>query len=209
MRRTVTLVTGPSVEPVTLDELKAWAKIDSADEDALLTSLIAAARDAAEQYLRRALITQTVRLTLDLDGRGIDLPEGVYDLPVSAIYGGLPTVVELPRPPVSSVTSVVTYDLDNSPGTFAPANYTLNADGNRLVLAFGATWPSNLRPVAACEITYTAGYGDSAASVPQSIRTAVLMHAQTMYDGRIVCDMPENCQRLLRPYRILDALSRG
>ncbi|MBN9265961.1 MAG: phage gp6-like head-tail connector protein [Hyphomicrobium sp.] len=110
MRRTVTLVTGPSVEPVTLDELKAWAKIDSADEDALLTSLIAAARDAAEQYLRRALITQTVRLTLDLDGRGIDLPEGVYDLPVSAIYGGLPTVVELPRPPVSSVTSVVTYE---------------------------------------------------------------------------------------------------
>jgi len=209
MRRTVALVTGPAVEPVTLDEVKAWAKIDAADEDALLTSLVAAAREAAEQYLRRALISQTVRLTLDLDGCGVHLSEGVYDLPVSAIYGGLPTVVELPRAPVSSITSVVTYDLDNAPGTFAASNYSLNADGNRFVLASGATWPSNLRPVAACAITYVAGYGDAASAVPQSIRTGILMHAQTMYDGRIVCDMPENCQRLLRPYRVLDALSRG
>jgi hypothetical protein len=32
----------------------------------------------------------------------------------------------------------------------------------------------------------------------------MLMHLQRMYDGRIVCDMPEGCERLLRQYRVMD-----
>ena len=210
-RRTAVTVTGPASEPVTLGELKAWAKIDHSDEDALLISLIAASRESAEQYLRRSLISQTLRLTLGLDGCGLGdcLGEGVYDLPVTALYGGLPQAVLLPRGPVQSVTSVTTYGLDDAGAVFDPANYTLNADGSRLALAYGASWPASLRPAASCEVLYVAGYGDTAGSVPQSIRTAILMHAQRMYDGRIVCDMPEGCMRLLKPYRIMDGLAHG
>jgi hypothetical protein len=208
MRRTVKVVTAPAIEPITLGEVKTWAKIDGTDEDALLTAAITAAREAAEQYLRRSLITQTLRLTLDLEGSGLSdrLREGVYDLPVSAIYGGLPNVIELPRGPTQAITSVVTYDLDDTSSTFATSDYSLNADGSRLVLAYGASWPSNLRAVAACAITYTAGYGDTASSVPQAIRTAILMHVQTMYDGRMICEMPPPCEAQLRKYRIMDAL---
>lgn len=210
-RRTVSTVTGPASEPVTLGEVKAWAKIDHSDEDALLISLIAAAREAAEQYLRRSLISQTLRLTLGLDGCGLGdyLGEGTYDLPVTALYGGLPSYVLLPRGPVQSIASVTTYGLDDAGTVFDPAYYTLNADGSRLSLAYGASWPSGLRPSASCEVVYVAGYGDTASSVPQSIRTAILMHVQRMYDGRIVCDMPEGCMRLLKPYRIVDGLAYG
>ena len=97
----------------------------------------------------------------------------------------------------------------SSTTVFAGSNYSLNADGSRLVLAYGAQWPSSLRPVAACEIVYLAGYGDTASSVPQSVRTAMLMHVQRMYDGRIVCEMPEGCLRLLKPYRVMDGLAHA
>ncbi len=153
-RRTAKVTSGPAAEPLTLGEVKAWAKIDTSDDDPLLASLIAAARESAENYLRRSLLTQTLRLTIDLDGSGLDdcLGEGVYDLPASALYGGLPTVVELPKGPVQSITSVTTYGLDDAGTVFASSNYTLNADGSRLVLARDASWPTSLRPVAACEI---------------------------------------------------------
>lgn len=206
-RRRVTAVSAPAAEPLTLGEAKAWAKIDGNDEDALLAALVTAARESAEEYLRRSLITRSLRLTLDLGGQGFDewLGEGAYDLPVSALHGGLPDVIELPRGPVQSITSVTTYDLGDDDATFAAGNYRLA--GDRLALTYGAQWPSNLRPAQACEIVYAAGYGDTASSVPQSIRTAMLMHLQKMYDGRIVCEMPEGCVRLLRPYRVMDSLA--
>jgi len=209
MRRTAKVITAPATEPVTLGEAKAWTKVDGSEEDPLLTSLITAAREAAEQFLRRCLISQSVRLTLDLERSGLDLGEGVYDLPVSALYGGLPSVIELPKAPVQSITSVTTYDTADTSAVYSSANYRLNSDGNRLVLGSSATWPSNLRPVGACEVVYVAGYGATGSSVPQSIRNAMLMHIKAMYDGRDTCDMPENCQRLLRPFRVLDSLAHG
>lgn len=208
-RRTVQLVTAPAAEPVTLAEAKAWAKIDASDDDALLVALVAAARESAENYLRRSLISQTLRLTIDQAPSGVEdcLGEGVYDLPSTILTGGLPKVIELPKGPVQSITSVTNYALDDTASVFASGSYSLNTD--RLVLGYGATWPSGLRATAACAILYVAGYGDTGSSLPQAIRTALLMHIQRMYDGRVVCDMPEGCVRLLKPYRVLDGLAHG
>jgi hypothetical protein len=210
-RRTAKVTSAPAAEPVSLAEAKAWAKIDSSDADALLVALIAAARESAENYTRRSLLTQTVRLTLDLPCSGLNdaLGEGVYDLPSTELYGALPRVIELPKGPVQSVTSVTTYNTANASSVYSSSYYSLNSDGTRLVLTESAVWPSPLRPVAACEIVYLAGYGDGASSVPQAVRTALLMHVQRMYDGRVFCEMPEGCTRLLRPYRIMDSLAYG
>jgi hypothetical protein len=206
--RSLTLVTAPASEPVSLAEAKAWAKIDAGDDDPLVAALIAAAREAAENYLRRSLISQTWKLTQDLPpGQSADcLGEGVYDLPATILDGDLPRAFKLPRGPVQSVSSVVTYDTDNDSSTYASSNYYVDTAGDRLVLNENAVWPAPLRPRAAIAITYVAGYGDSSGSIPQAIRTAMLMHIQRMYDGRIVCDMPEGCQRLYRPYRLLGEL---
>jgi len=59
------LKTPPAIEPVTLEELKDHLRIDSADEDAVLTGLLAAAREWCEGFQNRAYITQTLQLWLD------------------------------------------------------------------------------------------------------------------------------------------------
>lgn len=208
-RQTVTLVTPPVKEPVTLSEAKSWAKIETTDDDNTISALVTAARTAAEEYLRRALITQTYRLTRDLHVNNLynTLPEGSYDLPVMALYGGIPKEVELPKGPIQSITSVTTYALDNSASTYSPANYFLDTAGNRLVLNFGCIWPPNLRPRAAVEINYVAGYGDTGSSVPQPIKTAILIHVASLYEQRGQCgdamDLPPGSKQLLNQYRIV------
>ena len=77
------LITPPAEEPVTLAELKAWCRVDTSDDDALITGLGIAAREYVEQALGRQLVTAT------------------FDL----IYDAFPeAAIRIPRPPVQSVT---------------------------------------------------------------------------------------------------------
>lgn len=63
-------------EPVTLQEAKDWCRIDVSDDDALITSLIKAARIICEQYSGLSFVTKTVTAIL-VNGLGnIDLPYG-------------------------------------------------------------------------------------------------------------------------------------
>lgn len=208
-RRTLTLVTGPSAEPVTTSEAMTWARLDDDTDSALIDQLVTAARAAAEEYLRRALITQTWKLTLDLERSMTNdrLGEGFYDLPITVLYGGLRREVELPKGPIQSITDVTTYALDNSSSTYAPSNYFLDEAGQRLVLNIGAIWPANMRPRAACEITYAAGYGDTASDVPQPIKTGIMIHVASLYEQRGQCadamDLPPGSKQLYNQYRVV------
>lgn len=76
--------TAPTVEPVSLDEAKLHLKVDSADDNALITALIKTARQLAEKETKRALITQTLQMYLD----------------------SAPAEIEIPRPPLQSVVSI-------------------------------------------------------------------------------------------------------
>ncbi|WP_020471470.1 head-tail connector protein [Zavarzinella formosa] len=207
-RRSLTLIAGPVSEPVTLADAKTWARIDDDSSDTLISQLITSARMAAEEYLRRALMTQTHKLTLDLCGSplGMNWNEGVYDLPVTALYGGLPQTIELPKGPVQSINSVTTYDLNDIPSLYGGGNYHIDAAGERLVLNYAALWPASLRPVAACEVTYVAGYGDAAA-VPQPVKTGILIHVASIYEQRGNCDdamaLPPGTAQLYNQYRIM------
>lgn len=209
MRRSVSLVTGPAADPVTLGEIKTYAKIDGNDEDALLAAYITASTEFTEKYLKRSLITQTRKLTLDLEMTGSykNLQAGVYEIPLSVFYSGPGKVIELPYGPVQSVSSIVTYDTSNNSSTFASSNYTVDTAGGRVFLNDTAVWPSPLRQFAAIEITYVAGYGDTSSSIPQPIKTGIQMHVQRMYDARIICDLPDECRTLMNAYRIVDGLA--
>ena len=73
------LVTSPTVEPLSLAELKSWLKIDTADDDALLAGVLAAARLGVEAASGRKLMTQTWRLALN------DWPPSPIALPVAPV----------------------------------------------------------------------------------------------------------------------------
>ena len=67
-------ITAPAVEPISLAEVKAAARIDGTEFDSQIAIIIPALRRMAEQQLCRRLITQTVELVLD------EFPDDEIDL---------------------------------------------------------------------------------------------------------------------------------
>lgn len=59
------IVDRPRAEPVSLDEIRCYLRVDSNDDDLLLGSLITVARSYCENYQRRAYMMQTLELTTD------------------------------------------------------------------------------------------------------------------------------------------------
>lgn len=53
------LITAPGAEPITIDDVLAWGRMDSAENPSLLGLAIAQAREEAEHATGRRLITQT------------------------------------------------------------------------------------------------------------------------------------------------------
>ncbi len=63
--RGLTRVVAPAFEPLTLAETKLYLRVDHSDDDASIARMIQAAREAAEFYLRRSLVTQDWLLERD------------------------------------------------------------------------------------------------------------------------------------------------
>lgn len=158
------IVTPPASEPVTLSEAKAQLSVTSSAHDTRITSLITMARRQVERYLKRALITQTWK---------------VY-------YNCFHAVMELPYPPLQSVTHVKYYDDSGTLQTLSSDLYweDLASEPGKIVRKYDAVYPELLagRPNAV-EIQYVAGYGD-ADDVPEEIRHAILMLVTDYFDNR-------------------------
>lgn len=165
----------PAVEPLSLAEAKEWVRVDSDDasQDATLNALIASARERFEDITRRALITQTWVMKFDrfpgLIAVTPDFPGWEY-LRLGA--DGDPRVIRLARPPLIAVSSITYMDTAGATQTLDPASYLVDASSQlaRVFPAYGTYWPVTRPQGAAVTITYTAGYGASATSVPASIK---------------------------------------
>lgn len=164
----LTLATAPAAEPVSLTEAKLHCRVDTDDEDDLLTMLVAAARQYVERLTGRALITQTWRLTLDC------FP-----------YGCRP-VIRLPRGKTSSVTSITYVDTEGTTTTLAADQYRVNMDGEpaRIEPAYGVVWPTTRDVLEAVKVTYVAGYGAAGSAVPEALRQAMLLLVGHWYANR-------------------------
>lgn len=203
-RHSFAITSEPATEPVTVSELKDFLRIDGTAEDSILGSYISAARKASENYTGRAFITQTRTLTLDWFPSGEfranylrgDI-DGYAYIPES--FSG-DNSVDIPTKPLISVSSVVTYDTENTSSTFSSANYTVDTVGSRILLNYGQNWPSNLRRKASIVITYVCGYG-AASAVPADIKMAIMQYAADMYNCRTICEMSCGCMGLLARYR--------
>lgn len=180
------VTTQPVSEPITLQELKDFARIDGTDEDTLLNSFIESARRAAENYLGRALIEQTISLKMDY------WPDGI---------------IELPRPPLISITAVETLDEDDVATTYSSTYYYVITTGEigQLAIRQGVTPPQNSdRDYGGFQIRYKAGYGSSRTDVPSAIRDGLKLWATDIYENRFVRDEPPpEAMNLLYPYRVL------
>lgn len=72
------LLTGPAIEPISLEETKTFLRIEHNDEDELIAALIAGARSHIEAQTQTALITQDWRVVLDAwPQRGYGVNSGV------------------------------------------------------------------------------------------------------------------------------------
>lgn len=169
----LTLTSAPATEPVSLAEAKQHLRVDFADDDTLIGSLITAARMMCESQLNQSFVTQSWRLTLDR------FPcEGV---------------IHVPRTPLQSVTSITykdvagntqtmsstLYDVDvaSRPGRIAPSYNTF------WPVTYGFLWPVSRAQIAAVQVTFVAGYGDASA-VPEQVKLAIKMMVGSWYENR-------------------------
>lgn len=181
----LSLTTPPSVEPVSLDEARTHLKVDTTDDDALITSLICAARARAEWHTGRAFVTQ--RWTLWRDSWPCD------------------GIIEIPLPPLQSVASVTAYALDDSATVLDAATYQIDIASSPARLSLKSPPPINLRRINAVAIAFTAGYGDAGGDVPAPVREAILKMIANFYVNRgdAAAVTPTEALALLAPYRIV------
>lgn len=181
-----TLDTAPASEPVTVAEFKTWIGYGGSDLDTQYTNLLLAARQWVEEYTWRQLITATWIVKLHR----------------------FPRTIILPKPPLGAVSSIQYVDQNGTTQTLASSKYQVSGDEPGIVIeAYNETWPITRSVLDAVTITFTAGYGASSSDVPESIREAILLIAQS-WNNAIVCDeskIPMAAKSMLEPYRLRDS----
>lgn len=159
------LITPPTELAVSLADTKIHLRVEGSEEDTLITAYIKAAAERAEQITGRALMPQTWEITLD----------------------AFPDAFEITRVPAASVTSLKYWDAGGVQQTLSAALYALdNADdfgASYVVPAFGAAWPDTRQQINAVALRYGAGYA-TAADVPDSIKSWILLQVAAMYENR-------------------------
>lgn len=177
------LKTAPAIEPLTLDEAKNHLRVDSADDNVLITALIITARQMVEKETKRAFITQTWQMYLD----------------------AAPAEIEIPKPPLQSISSIIVVDDDGGESEVSSTIYDVDASQGlpgRVKLKSSYAWPYH-RGFVSFIIEFKAGYSDTADGVPQTFKQAILQLIGHLYDNRESSDIPEGVKTLLWPYKIL------
>lgn len=164
------IATAPTGEPVTLAEAKAHLNVDTADDNTYITTLISVARQQFETDTGRAFYRRTYYL--DLEG-----------FPVRS-------AIELPMPPLLSVTSVKHYSTTGATSTVTSTVYGTDSSSEpgRVVLNYNQSWPSDqLRPFNGVRVEYIAGYGtasQAATQIPDLAKQGMLLLVGDMYVDR-------------------------
>lgn len=152
---------------VSLDQVKARARIDGDDTDMELQRLIDTAAAEVEAHCGIALLAQSITVTLRAWCRRIPLPVGPF---WAEGFADHPVTVEL---------------LDEAGNaTPHPAGWWIQG-GRYPVLNLAGDGIG-----AAIRITYPAGFGEPA-SIPADLQLAVIDHAAMMYDARGLTDAPQ------------------
>lgn len=171
----LTIVTPPAEEPVTLTEAKNHLRVDLTDDDSLISALIVAAREHAEAITRRAFITQTLKLSMD-----------AFPVNNGPIY--------VPMPPLQSVNSLKYFNTGGVEQTLTEGTDYLvdnESEPGRITPAPDTGWPATQNRPNAVSVEFVAGFGD-ASKVPQGIKQAILLMVGHWYENREAVTMQGN-----------------
>lgn len=182
------LIEPPSVEPVSLAEMKAHLRLSSTDEDDLIGKLIIAARLTIEAAAGCELISQRWRIALNRwpsDG-----------------------IIRLPLKPLISCDAVRVYSDATTSATLPSSQIYIDklASPPRIVLLTIPADPG--RASGGIEIDVTVGFGTSATSAPENLRQAVMRLAARWFERRgddpleqSDVALPADIAALIAPYR--------
>lgn len=167
----VTATSDPG-EPVTLEEMKTWLRIDDGEgiDDGLVQGLIATARKRVEERWNRAFMKRSFDGYLDETPRCDE--------------------IRLPRAPLVSVTSIKGFNLTDLTDTGGTAMSTSGfyvdtaSEPGRVVLNGVSAWPTGTRPANAMIVRFVAGESTSAANVQERAKTEIKQLVARLYEYR-------------------------
>lgn len=181
----LSLISAPGELPVSLSAVKAHARVDSADEDALLQALIEAATsllDGPAGILGRAIVTQTWLL---------ELP-------------AWPASLVIPVEPVQSVT--ISYldadgaEVDLDPGLF----YLSSRPSHSSILYWSPGWSepalSQVNPFPV-RLRIVAGFGAASATPPAIVQAIKMMVTHWFAYRETTGEIPLTASALIAPFR--------
>jgi uncharacterized phiE125 gp8 family phage protein len=161
---------------MTVDDAKAYLRLETAHEDAAIERLVASARSLCEAFLGQLLIRREVTETLRPSGAWQRLGVG----------------------PVAAITAVAAVAHDGSTSALPADGYAIDIDPG------GDGWVRASVPVAGLRVTYRAGIADSADAVPAAIGqgvTRLVAHLHAHRDD--AAEPPAAIAALWRPFRRL------
>lgn len=181
---TLKIVEKPTVEPITLSEVKSHLRLENPEEDLYLESLIVVARHWLEGFLNQSLIDQVWHLhwcweqsdTIGLLSR---------DAFLNRIW--------LPKGPVVTIKSVTSGKEGHQR---CLSNYDVKRQGAQLCLDFKEFHQEG-------DIIYSTGYGSSPAEIPADLRYCLIRIVGSSYENRHFIN-PEDLadvRLILHPYR--------
>lgn len=187
-----TVVTPPASEPLTVEQAKEHLRLDTNDEDAGVERRTRSARTQAENFMRRGILTQTLKYTQDYFSDEIQLPRAA---------------------PLQSVTTVQYYDTTGALVTLASSVYLVDDVSRpaRIRRAPNQSWPAlqACRPMAVV-ITYKVGWTDPTL-IPADIIDAICLLLGDRHEfrentiagsGVALTELPNGADALLMPYRV-------
>ena len=184
----LTTLAAPAVEPVSLAEAKDYLRIGGDGEDGLVGSMIAGARARIEALANVAMITRTLRVTMDW------WPRGAVEK----------RTVVMPVRPADELVAVRVFNGSEVPQTVTERFTLARGRSARLVWTDGAfPWPG--QRYNGIEIDYAAGFGEEPDDVAEGLRLAVKRLAAHAYHARdaetLTGPLPDDVKGLISPWR--------
>lgn len=156
----------PAVEPVSVEDLKHHCRVTWDDDDVYLTALGIAARAMLETELSRSLVTTEWAVFFDI-------------LPSAPIWSGYTML------PIATARDVTGFYFSRNGVETEYTGYQFSpGNPGRVAPAWGSFYPFTFGELDSVKITFTAGYGDTAAEVPAVLKHAIKLLVGGWYENR-------------------------